>query len=154
GSGVVTTSLAAFAPATITLTRPDGQTFALESIDLAREFRFNTPDVGQAYPAVTFTGTTAGGGTVLATFPADQADLAFRTFYFPSYFTNLVSVSWLQPPFTSGTPTNPAPGLHQFDNIGVRTAAEAATAPEPSSLALLGLGAAALLGYARRRKSA
>ena len=109
GSGAVTTSLAAFSPGTMTLVRDDGAAFDLVSIDLAREFRFNTPDVGQAYPQVTFTGTTVGGGIVTQSFTADQVDFYFRTFAFSSSFTNLLAVSWDQPPFTAGTPTNPAP---------------------------------------------
>jgi hypothetical protein len=133
GSGVVTTSLASFAPASITLIRDDGAAFDMVSIDLAREFRFNTPDVGQGYPQITFTGTTTGGGTVTQTFTADQVDFYFRTFDFSSAFTNLLSVSWDQPPFTSGTPSNPAPGLHQFDNLVLST-----SVPEPSSVVLLG----------------
>ena len=146
GSGVVTTSLAAFAPGSMTLIRDDGAAFDLVSIDLAREFRFNTPDVGQGYPQVTFTGTTAGGGTVTQTFTADQVDFYFRTFTFSSAFTNLLAVSWDQPPFTSGTPTNPAPGLHQFDNVVLST-----SVPEPSSVVLLG-SAVAIAGLSARRR--
>jgi hypothetical protein len=141
---MVTTSLAAFAPGTMTLVRDDGTAFNLVSIDLAREFRFNTPDVGQAYPVVTFTGTTAGGGIVMQTFTADQVDFYFKTFTFSSAFTDLLSVSWDQPPFTSGTPSNPAPGLHQFDNIVL------ATVPEPSSIVLLGSSVAIACLAARR----
>jgi hypothetical protein len=149
GSGVVTTSLAAFAPGSMTLVRDDGAAFDLVSIDLAREFRFNTPDVGQGYPQVTFTGTTAGGGTVTQTFTADQVDFYFRTFTFSSTFTNLLAVSWDQPPFTSGTPTNPAPGLHQFDNVVLST-----SVPEPSSFVLLGsaVAVAGLSAHRRRRR--
>jgi PEP-CTERM motif len=147
GSGVVTTSLAEFAPGSITLVRDDGAAFDLVSIDLAREFRLNTPDVGQAYPQVTFTGTT-GGGTVTQTFTADQVDFYFRTFAFSSAFTNLLSVSWVQPPFTSGTPSNPAPGLHQFDNLVLST-----TVPEPSSLMLMG-SAVAIAGLSAHRRRA
>ncbi|QEH31735.1 hypothetical protein OJF2_02000 [Aquisphaera giovannonii] len=147
GSGAVSTSLAAFAPGTITLIRDDGGAFNLASIDLAREFRFNTPDVGQAYPVVTFTGTRADGTIVTQAFTADQAEFAFATFAFSSDFTDLLSVSWDQPPFTSGTPTAPAPGLHQFDNITL------STVPEPASLAMLASSLSAVgLAAARRRR--
>jgi len=152
GSGTVTTSLAAFAPGTMTLVRSDGTAFDLLSIDLAREFRFNTPDVGQAYPQVTFTGTTSGG-TVTQTFTADQDDFYFRPFVFSSAFTNLLSVSWDQPPFTSGTPSNPAPGLHQFDNLVLSTSVPPPVpVPEPSSLMLFGSAMAIAGLFAHRRR--
>jgi hypothetical protein len=151
GSGVVSTSLAAFSPGTITLVRDDGGAFNLDSIDLAREFRFNTPDVGQAYPVVTFTGVTSGGGLVTESFTADQAGFSFATFAFSSDFTGLLSVSWQQPPFTSGTPTNPAPGLHQFDNLMLSSSAVAA--PEPSTVALaLSAVPVGIAGWLRRRR--
>src|SRR5262249_20703998 len=146
-----TTSVAAFGPATITLTRDDGTAFNLLSIDLAREFRFNTPDVGQAYPEVTFTGTTTGGGIVMQTVTADHGDFYFRTFTFSSSFTNLLSVSWEQPLFTSGTPNEPAPGQHQFDNVVLSTT----SVPEPSSAVLAGWAVAiAGLSACRRRHRA
>lgn len=50
--------LAAFSPATITLTQTDGAPFSLLSIDLARNFAFDPA------PTVTFVGTLLGGGTV------------------------------------------------------------------------------------------
>lgn len=149
GSGAVSTSLAPFAPGTVTLFRDDGQAFDLLSIDLAREFRFNTPDVGQAYPEVTFTGVTSLGSIVTQTFTADLADFAFQTFTFSSAFRGLLVVSWEQPPFTSGTPASPAPGLHQFDNLVLNVV------PEPPGLALqaIGMGAVGLTLLRRLRRS-
>src|SRR5437764_10546124 len=80
--------LAAFAPATITLTQTSGDPFSLLSIDLARNFAFDPA------PTVTFTGTLAGGGTVSETFTVTTSSppLVFQTFDL-SGFTNLTSVS-------------------------------------------------------------
>jgi hypothetical protein len=147
GSGMVTTSLAPFGGTIVTLTHENSLPFTLESINLAREFQFNNPSAGVSYPEVTFTGTTVGGGTVMQTFSVDQEGFFFRTFTFSSVFTNLLTVNWTQPVFGSPDPNNPGQllGLHQFDNIVVNVI------PEPSSLAMLGLGMLGLsLGWARR----
>jgi hypothetical protein len=81
--------LAAFAPATITLTQTSGQPFSLLSIDLARNFAFDPA------PSTTFTRTLAGGGTVSETFTVTTSSppLVFQTFDFTG-FTSLTSVSW------------------------------------------------------------
>ena len=97
--------LAAFSPATITLSQTSGEPFSLLSIDLARNFAFDPA------PTVTFTGTLAAGGTVSETFTVTQpagSPQTFQTFNFTG-FTGLSSVSWDQPVFTQG--------LHQFANI-------------------------------------
>ena len=120
--------LAAFSPATITLTQTDGAPFSLLSIDLARNFAFDPA------PTVTFTGTLFGGGTTSATvtvstpvgFPG-----SFETFNTSNGLAglanlNLTSLSWDQPVFTQG--------LNQFTNITL------STVPEPSSLILGGIG--------------
>ena len=118
-------ALAAFSPATITLTQTSGEPFSLVSIDLARNFEFDPA------PTVTFTGTLTGGGTVTETFmvttPPPPSPPAFQTFDFTG-FTGLTSVSWDQPVFTQG--------LHQFTNITLSTG----VVPEPSALTLLTLG--------------
>jgi hypothetical protein len=128
--------LAAFSPATITLTRTDGQAFSLLSIDLARNFAFDPA------PTVSFTGTLAGGGTVQETFtvttPPPPAPAAFQTFDFTG-FTNITSVSWDQPVFTQG--------LNQFTDINLATAV-----PEPSTLVLDALWGVGLMGYGWRRR--
>ncbi len=131
-------ALAAFAPATITLTRTSGEPFSLLSIDLARNFKFDPA------PTVTFTGFLEGGGTVTQTFtvttPAGTA--AFQTFNFTG-FNDVASVSWQQPVFTEG--------LHQFTNVTL----EVAAIPEPSTLTLAGVGLAVVsVGAWRRRKGA
>jgi len=133
--------LAAFSPATITLTQTGGAPFSLLSIDLARNFAFDPA------PTVTFTGTLLGGGTTSATVTVSTPG------GFPGSFelfnssnglvglTNLTSLSWDQPLFTQG--------LNQFTNITL------STVPEPSSLTLAGLasiGVGATFWARRRRK--
>jgi hypothetical protein len=118
--------LAAFSPATTTLTQTNGSPFSLLSIDLARNFEFDPA------PTVTFTGMIEGGGTVTDTFTVTTPvgpPAAFQTFTFTG-FADLTSVSWDQP--------DPAAGLNQFTNITL------STVPEPSSLILAGFGALGL----------
>lgn len=150
GSGVITTSLAPFGGGIVTLTHETGLPFTLVSIDLAREFLFNNPSAGVSYPEVTFTGTKVGGGTVEQTFAVDQAGFFFETFAFSPDFTNLLVVNWTQPLFGTPDPNNPGRilGLHQFNNIVVNVI------PEPSSMALLGLGVAGIVLARRRRRPA
>ncbi len=127
--------LAAFSPATITLTQTSGEPFTLLSIDLARNFEFDPA------PTVTFTGTLAGGGTVSETFmvttPPPPSPPGFETFSFTG-FTGLTSVSWDQPLFNLG--------LHQFTNITLSTG----VVPEPSALTLLALGMPLALAWRLR----
>jgi hypothetical protein len=131
-------ALAAFAPATITLTPTTGDPFSLLSIDLARNFEFDPA------PTVTFTGTLAGGGTVSETFmvttPPPPSPPSFQTFDFTG-FTDVTSVSWDQS----------SAALHQFTNITISTGA----VPEPAALTLLALGIPLALAYThhfRRRR--
>lgn len=125
--------LAAFSPATITLTRANGRPFSLLSIDLARNFAFDPA------PTVTFTGTLAGGGTVSETFTVTSASppLTFQTFAFAG-FTGLTSVSWDQG----------AQGVHQFGDVHL------AAVPEPPTLVAGVVAGLAGLGLARRRRGA
>jgi hypothetical protein len=115
--------LAAFSPATITLSQTNDAPFSLLSIDLARNFEFDPA------PTVKFTGALAGGGTISETFsvttPAGPP-ASFQTFDFAG-FTGLTSVSWDQPVASQG--------LNQFTNIDLSTAV-----PEPPALTLLALG--------------
>ena len=128
--------LAAFAPATITLTQTSSLPFNLLSIDLARNFAFDPA------PAVTFTGTLKGGGTVSQTVNVTTASppLVFQTFSLVG-FADVTSVSWDQ---GSGIQ-----GIHQFSNIKLST--EPSSVPEPSAWAALGSFAAARLLFRRRR---
>jgi len=113
---------------TTTLSAADGSAFSLISIDLG-------PLIGGVYGAsVTFTGEIFGGGSVDQAFGPISVG-AFTTFSFGG-FTNLTSVSWVQ--------ISPH---HQFDNIVIDTQ----SVPEPGTLALFGIGLAAM-GLSRRRK--
>ncbi len=128
--------LAAFAPATITLTQTNGHPFNLLSIDLARNFEWDPA------PTVTFTGTLQSGGTVTETVTVTTPvgpPAAFQTFPLTG-FTDLTSVSWDQPVFTEG--------LNQFTDITL------SSVPEPSSLVLAGVGALSLAfpSLARQRR--
>lgn len=87
------------------LTREDGSSFSVSSIDLARLF-------GTATAEVTFIGTTRGGGTVQQTVPV--TGLAFETFPL-SGFDDLIELRWSQA-------TGFSPKLHQFDDIALTLA--------------------------------
>ena len=125
--------LAAFAPATITLSQTSGEPFSLLSIDLARNFAFD------AAPTVTFTGTLAAGGTVSETFTVTTPSppLVFQTFDFTG-FTGLSSLSWDQGAGSQG--------IHQFTNITLSTG----VVPEPTALTLLALGLPLALAWRLR----
>jgi hypothetical protein len=113
----------------ITLSRADGNTFTLTSIDLSVLHPQGTS------PAVVFVGTQSGGGTVTQTFTPNT--FGFQTFVFSSSFTNLINVTWHQ-----GTDELNA---HEFDNIVV------SSVPEPASMILLGSGLMGIAAKLRRR---
>jgi hypothetical protein len=119
----------------ITLTSDDGEPFSMLSIDLARNFPFDPA------PTVTFTGLKMDGNTVTESFTVDTPAgvREFETFQLTG-FTNLVSVSWGQPPL--------ADGLHQFTDILLQTG----VVPEPNSMALLGAGGFFAAIYAARSR--
>jgi hypothetical protein len=123
------------------LSKDDGSTFALNSIDLAALNDYYTWGSGEN---ISFTGNIHGGGAVTQTFQFTE-QFKFLTFSFIG-FENLDSVTWGQ-----GFP------YHQFDNIVLDQAAPPVnpghTIPEPMSIALLGLGLTAL-GIGRRKTKA
>jgi hypothetical protein len=118
----------------VTLTKAGGGSFALDSINLAE---LNGSDVAD----VTFTGLLSGGGTTTQTFTLDGNAFGQETFFFDASFDSVTSVSWVQEsPF------------HQFDDITINADSVSAV-PEPSSLALFGVGACvAAIAAARRRR--
>ncbi len=81
------------------LTKDDGGTFTVASIDIG-ELMPSSPDAVE----VTFTGVRANGSTVTQTFTTDGV-LGFQTFAFDG-FKDLVALTWVQ-----------AAPYHQFDNI-------------------------------------
>jgi hypothetical protein len=121
-------SLAAIQGSHVTLTRTDGGAFDLLAIDLARNFAFDPA------PTVTFTGTLAGGGTVVESFTVSTptGTAAFETFSY-SGFTDLVSVEWDQP-------FDLAQGLHQFTDVTLQTV------PEPPGWVMAGIGLCGISG--------
>lgn len=118
--------------ATTTLSREDGSTFALESIDLGQLF----PDSGSDTPVV-FIGTRSDGSSVTTSFtlPATSAP---ATYSFQGAFVDLLSVRWEQ-----------LPQFHQFDNLVLVSAA----IPEPTTGWLVAAGCCLLLVTCRRQRA-
>lgn len=115
------------------LTRVDGGAFDLNSIDLDS---LNIP----VSVSVTFSGELNGGGTVTQSFTTDNLFPDMETFTFDSTFSNLLNVTWLQDPEYLL--------YHHFDNIVV------GPVPEPTAMALIGLGLGGIIAMRRRRSQA
>jgi hypothetical protein len=114
------------------LTRVDGGSFSLDSIDLSEVYNLGSYETTEAV----FTGQFTGGGTASYTAVLDLV-FGFQAFDFGDLFSDVTSVSWVQ---TSH--------YHQFDNVSV----DSAPVPEPSTLLLLGSGLSGLAWYGRKRK--
>ena len=84
------------------LARTDGSPFALLKIDLSA---YNDDHPGIVY---SFTGTTAGGGTVTTMISLLTIGRGFVTYALPASFSNVQSVSWTM---------NNADNAQYFDNI-------------------------------------
>ncbi len=116
----------------ITISKLSAGTFSVQSFDASEWYVDNTRN--QDLQAI---GVLSGGGTVTQTFITDSV-FAFETFTLSSSFTNLTSFSLID-----------NDSVMAWDNIVVD---QQATVPEPTSLAVFGLGALGLVASRRRRK--
>jgi hypothetical protein len=123
-----------FPPANIIqIDRSDNDTFSVQSIDLAKNSRFDPA------PTVTFVGIKSNGTNLLQSFTVTSPD-SFQTFSFTN-FTDLVALQWGQPVQTDG--------MHQFANIALEHFP--AAVPEPGMLGLLAAGLMCVFGCAALR---
>jgi hypothetical protein len=124
--GPTTTMYANIMGRDITLSKLDGTTFDLHSIDLSEIDR----ERQHLDSWVLFSGHKQDGSVVTDVFEMDKI-FGMETFTFTG-FTDLTSVVWQQG----------RPGIHQFDNIVYSL--ENGTIPVPASILLFGVGFAGL----------
>lgn len=134
---------------TLTMARSNGGTFTLQSFDGAGAFNFNEwGSPGYIPNKIHVSGFTADGTQFVNSFAVDKSaasgPLPFASYTLDELFTDLVSVSF----YSSGSVSSTYNGF-AIDNIKV--ADKAAAVPEPSSLALFGLGLIAYAASRRRR---
>jgi hypothetical protein len=132
----------------LTMARTDRATFTLQAFDGAGAFNFNEwGSPGYIPSQIHVSGFTADGTEFVKSFAIDKSaasgPLAFTSYALDELFTDLVSVSF----YSSGSTGSSTYNGFAIDNIVV--ADKAADIPEPSTVALLGLG---LVGYAAARR--
>jgi PEP-CTERM motif len=133
----------------ITMARADGQAFSLLSLDASEFYAVLVPDRPNAN-SLQITGYLEGGETVSHTLQLDglvdgpYGPLTdFQHFVLPDLFINVTSIAF------TGLQLNGVLGGVAIDNLEV---ADRVSVPEPTTLALLGIGLISM-GMSRRRRS-
>lgn len=116
------------------LSKSNASAFSLLSFDFANGY----PNFNSAVSSIDVIGTLSGGGSVSQHFASTWGSTNFVNLTFNSAFSNLLTVDFI---------ANGSQNRAIWDNIVV---GEANKIPEPTSMALFGLGLAALT-YRRRK---